>query len=185
MPHARTIIFILAQAFMLVPSILVVCILKTHPPVPMLIATKSCPDSQDTGDCAMGGCQRPLVSLVVARPRRVRFCGLGTCSICIRWSSTCCEVLGLVASMLRPLQKRVTWKELICGEVWTEVFLRDPQMIESSRDIPNVNRCAWPIVDWTSSRLEKKNMAPIEQCPFPQAECIYIYILSHIIHKIR
>jgi hypothetical protein len=25
-------------------------ILETHPPIPMLIATKSCPDNQDTGD---------------------------------------------------------------------------------------------------------------------------------------
>ena len=38
---------ILAQALMLG---LYRFILKTHPPVPMLIATKSCPDNQDTGD---------------------------------------------------------------------------------------------------------------------------------------
>ena len=38
---------ILAQALMLDSYRF---ILKTHPPIPMLIATKSCPDNQGTGD---------------------------------------------------------------------------------------------------------------------------------------
>jgi hypothetical protein len=29
---------------------LCIIVLKTHPPIPMLIATKSCPDNQDAGD---------------------------------------------------------------------------------------------------------------------------------------
>jgi hypothetical protein len=41
------------------------------------------------------------------------------------------------------------------GKLDAEAFLHDPRLIESSRDIPNVNRCMCPIVDWTVSLCEK------------------------------
>ena len=49
----------------------------------------------------------------------------GTCGIDVKTSAK--------ASHLKGISQR---------EVRAEVFLRDPRMIESSRDIPNVNRCA-------------------------------------------
>ena len=41
------------------------------------------------------------------------------------------------------------------GKLDAEAFLHDPRLIENSRDVPNVNRCMCPIVDWTVSWREK------------------------------
>jgi hypothetical protein len=62
------------------------------------------------------------------------------------------------------------------GKLDAEAFLHDPRLIVDSRDIPKVNRCMCPIVDWTSSWREKKEMHS-GTCP-SQFKCMCLSSLA-------
>ena len=84
-----------------------------------------------------------MVSLVVAGPRRVRLCGLGTCGEVYQVVEHLLRVSGLVAIGTHAVSSLCISEspEGNNGELKAEVFLHDPRMIDNSRDIPNVNRC--------------------------------------------